>query len=383
MRRIGLIAAVVMTVMAASVAGSANAISTASVRATSSGVTTWWVDSTWVSPLTGWVLGEGSAGCPSCIVIKHTEDGGRTWSTVSVPSEAVFASNSQICPSTESTADRDGVSHLRFVNRLDGYLFGPSLFTTFDGGRTWHRQPGGATVALEVVEPHKVVWRVACESALRTSLLAQQAGSARWVRVAPFTGFLWSMQLVATGSPLVLLAVYGHIAGGVTSHAYFDITANQGRSWSTRTDPCGHTGRFENDAFDTSATGASVVVECVPKVSGTGFVLESRNGGSTFGPRRPIPSGFGTMVAAANTSTIVLASGNVFGGGPFTYMVWTSTNGGVTWRTVVRDPETLTGSTPGQSYLAFVTPTVAHWIGFGNKLWTTTDAGLHWTASNV
>jgi photosystem II stability/assembly factor-like uncharacterized protein len=89
------------------------------------------------------------------------------------------------------------------------------------------------------------------------------------------------------------------------------------------------------------------------------------------------------MVAAANTSTIVLASGNVFGGGPFTYMVWTSTNGGVTWRTVVRDRETLTGSTPGQSYLAFVTPTVAHWIGFGNKLWTTTDAGLHWTASNV
>ena len=84
----------------------------------------------------------------------------------------------------------------------------------------------------------------------------------------------------------------------------------------------------------------------------TGFILVSHDGGTTFGPRRPMPSGFGTMVAAASTSTIVLASGNVFGGGPFTYMVWTSTNGGVAWRTVVRDRETLTSSTPGQSYLA-------------------------------
>ena len=101
------------------------------------------------------------------ILHSHQAHGGRWENLVHGfgASEAVFASNSQICPSTESTADRDGMSHLRFVNRLDGYLFGPSLFTTFDGGRTWHRQPGGATVALEVVEPHKVVWRVACESA--------------------------------------------------------------------------------------------------------------------------------------------------------------------------------------------------------------------------
>ena len=39
--------------------------------------------------------------------------------------------------------------------------------------------------------------------------------------------------------------------------------------------------------------------------------------------------------------------------------------------------------TPGESYLGFVNSTVGHWIGFGNKLWTTTDGGEHWTASNV
>jgi photosystem II stability/assembly factor-like uncharacterized protein len=89
------------------------------------------------------------------------------------------------------------------------------------------------------------------------------------------------------------------------------------------------------------------------------------------------------MAAAVSAKTIVLASGGVGGGGPFTYTVETSTNGGVSWRAVVRDQETLTGSMPGESYLGFVTSTVGHWIGFGNKLWTTTDGGEHWTASNV
>ena len=43
----------------------------------------------------------------------------------------------------------------------------------------------------------------------------------------------------------------------------------------------------------------------------------------------------------------------------------------------------LTSSTPGGSYLSFVSPTVGHWIGYGNKLWTTTDGGEHWTTSNA
>jgi hypothetical protein len=89
------------------------------------------------------------------------------------------------------------------------------------------------------------------------------------------------------------------------------------------------------------------------------------------------------MIDAVSASTIVLATGNISGGGPLTYTLETSTNGGVTWRTVVRDPETLTSSTPGESYLGFVSLTVGHWIGYGNKLWTTTDGGERWTARNV
>jgi photosystem II stability/assembly factor-like uncharacterized protein len=183
----------------------------------------------------------------------------------------------------------------------------------------------------------------------------------------------------------VLIAFYGNIAGGVSSHATFYITANLGRAWTRRSDPCGWTKTNEVDGYDTSATPAgAVVVECLAKGdSNTAFVTVSHDGGKSFGPRRPVLRANPFMVSAVGAKTIVLARGGVGGAGPFTYTVEISTNDGVSWRAVVRDPETLTSSTPGESYLGFVTATVGHWIGYGKKLWTTTDGGEHWTASNV
>jgi hypothetical protein len=192
-------------------------------------------------------------------------------------------------------------------------------------------------------------------------------------------------QIVSTDSARVLIAFYGNIAGGVTSHATFFVTANLGRGWTKRVDPCGWTRTNEVDAYDASATPeGTVVVECLAKgVSNQAFVMVSHNGGKTFGPRRPIPPLFANMVAAASANTIVAATGEAGGSGPFTYTLERSTNGGLSWRSVVRDPETLTSSAPGESYLGFVTSSVGHWIGYGNKLWTTTDGGEHWTARNV
>jgi hypothetical protein len=204
---------------------------------------------------------------------------------------------------------------------------------------------------------------------------------------APFDGSGTGIvpQIVSTDSARVLIAFYGNIAGGVSSHATFFVTPNLGRSWSKRVDPCGWNRTNEVDAYDASAIPeGTVVVECLAKgISNQAFVMVSHNGGKTFGPRRPIPPLFANMVAVASANTIVAATGEAGGSGPFTYTLERSTNGGLSWRTVVRDPETLTSSTPGESYLGFVSPTVGHWIGFGNKLWTTTDGGEHWTASNV
>jgi photosystem II stability/assembly factor-like uncharacterized protein len=386
MRKLVAVAAVVMTLTV--VAGTSSA-SPPTTTAAASNTTTWWVDSTWISPLAGWVLGEGKAGCSTCVIIKYTDDGGRTWTMVPTPAGRTLLSGG----STYTCQNSGGcVTHLVFVNRDDGYLFGPDLFTTTNGGRTWNRQRGKPTVALATVAPG-VVWRLTydedgCPGPCGLTLQQQRTGTTSWVTVrAPFDGSGTGLvpQIVSTDSARVLIAFYGNIAGGVSSHATFFVAANLGRSWSKRVDPCGWTRTNEVDAYDASATPeGTVVVECLAKATpNQAFVTVSHNGGKTFGPRRPVPPLFANMVAAASGNTIVLASGDMGGAGPFTYIVETSTNGGVSWRTVVRDPETPTSSTPGESYLGFVSPTIGHWLGYGNKLWTTTDGGEHWTASNV
>jgi photosystem II stability/assembly factor-like uncharacterized protein len=388
-RKLVVVAAVAMTLMVAALTSSAS-LPTRTARSTTaaasaSNARTWWVDSSWISPLTGWVLGEGKAGCPSCVVIRYTDNGGRSWSAVPTPGArlALSATSTYLCGSSGC------VTGIVLANREDGYLFGPDLFTTTDGGRTWHRQTGKPTVALAIVAPG-VVWRLTYDSTGCCGLTLQQqrTGTTSWVTVrAPFDGSGTGIvpQIVSTDSARVLIAFYGNIAGGVSSHATFLVTPNLGRTWTKRVDPCGWTRTNEVDAYDASATPeGTVVVECLAKgISNQAFVMASHNGGKTFGPRRPIPPLFANMVAVASANTIVAATGEAGGSGPFTYTLERSTNGGLSWRTVVRDPETLTSSTPGESYLGFVSPSVGHWIGYGNRLWTTTDGGAHWTASNV
>jgi hypothetical protein len=90
----------------------------------------------------------------------------------------------------------------------------------------------------------------------------------------------------------------------------FYITTNLGRSWSIRADPCGGTRQDGERRPRRQRRGSEpVVVECMAKADpNTGFILVSRDGGKSFGPRRPIPQS-ALMVAAVCAKTIVLASG--------------------------------------------------------------------------
>ena len=59
-----------------------------------------------------------------------------------------------INPDPGSPEATDGVSSVRFANSHDGWVFGPELWATHDGGRTWHEVSvygarTGVVVALE------------------------------------------------------------------------------------------------------------------------------------------------------------------------------------------------------------------------------------------
>lgn len=85
---------------------------------------------TFVGAKTGWVIGQ--AGTPGhcatayCTSVARTDNGGRTW--YGVPA-----------PRTGPPDGGTGVSQIRFLNLRDGWAFGPALYATHDGGRTWRR----------------------------------------------------------------------------------------------------------------------------------------------------------------------------------------------------------------------------------------------------
>jgi photosystem II stability/assembly factor-like uncharacterized protein len=83
-----------------------------------------------IGELTWWLL--GPAPCPAaaakspCGSIVRTGDGGRNF--VAVPSPDAALSDGQAGP---------GYSQLRFADSKNGFAFGPDLYATHDGGKTW------------------------------------------------------------------------------------------------------------------------------------------------------------------------------------------------------------------------------------------------------
>ncbi len=85
-----------------------------------------------VSSQTGFVL--GIANCPPgpCLTIARTQDGGTTWTSIPAP-------NASLTRPGDPKSSTDSVSKIRFLTINDGYLFGPDLYATHDGGTTWRK----------------------------------------------------------------------------------------------------------------------------------------------------------------------------------------------------------------------------------------------------
>lgn len=336
-------------------------------------------DLSWVSSDDGWVLADRPCDSGRCAVIARTFDGGAHWQELADP-QAVVPNAASTCQATAC------VSELRFASRTIGYLFGPALLVTTDGGRTWRRESHPQVETLTVVggTVYRLAYtRTGCPGPCSPSLQAATPGASSWrtlIGSVAVPARSDSADLVGSGSTL-LLATYGSLAGPVSAHAVVYRSTDAGRTWTQTGDPCSGRRSGEQDLIALAvAPGGFAAGICSPHGQRGQFVITSYDMGATWHTRGmlPDPETF-SLLAAASSTRLVAATGSTSGNGPFVARLSASSDGGMNWTTFATDRQQITGLVP--AWLGFETTQLGRWISGAHHIWTTRDGGRTWTES--
>jgi len=273
---------------------------------------------TFISPEVGLVIGLSPCGGAQCLRLAKTVDAGLHWTWV--------------------TANLSGISpaeawRLRFADAENGWIFGPLLFATHDGGRTWTRialprlgSPGGAVSALEAVDGH-VFAEVDENNALDT---------------VPFPFVLFSSSV--SSNSWTAVANVAHGSGGSSD----EISIAQGSIWV---------------------------------LQGSTHLYHSSNGVSWHSSSMPCPASdsFGTSVGAATSSRLLIVCGGSGYAGGQGKTAYVSTNGGASYQ-LVSDPPM-----PGQIEEAAGSPTAIAIAALSGASWiyTSFDNGHSWATTTL
>jgi hypothetical protein len=335
-----------------------------------------------------WVLEVATCGSDLCPRLAVTADGGRTWTRLPVPPGRWHPGGSY-----ESGALSPG--QVSFATPRTGYLFGPVLYQTTDGGLTWQRVPGPPVEALQSAAGTviRVAYRgTGCPGPCTRLVQEAAAGSTRWRTLLRIpdprtTSQAVSSQVIRKGRDVIYVPVYGNLAAGAGSqHTVIFRSADSGASWRRLRDPCPGTGTATHDAIDIAAApGGFLAALCAPRVgAGHDFVVTSADYGSVWSRPRPLTArGTNWLIAAASPQRLVLATGPTSGSGPVRYRLLVSEDGGLRWKTAVTGITQLNPQAPAVASLGFTTPRAGWWISGPHADWITSNGGLTWERQPV
>lgn len=334
---------------------------------------------TFVSPTFGYVLGE-PASCAStpCTSMVRTTDRGAHWIGVPAPRATL------VSPSAATSAGPASVSVVRFADEYNGWAYGPGLWVTHDGARTWHQvDVGGQVLALETAGGRVDAIVNSCQVSSRCP------GGATRLLSSPVDRDLFALEASGSsglsspsgGGSLTLHPPVGFAILGQNSNSGMPrstIVATDGGKWDGFSDPCQAVADSSLSSF-VAPDATSLLSLCTgPGAAGsTGkTVVLTQNGRSTALGNPPL-GGDGGLIAANGMSTILVASRS---GDDFLYR---STDSGRTWTTMQFHDGGI-----GLTDLGFTTSSQAIVIqgqapvaGGNNQpaqLLMTTDAGATW-----
>lgn len=239
------------------------------------------------------------------------------------------------------TTDSSAVSRIRFVNILDGYVYGPNLFTTHDGGATWKQatlagapnsygvssiETNGSYTYLVAGNPNTAVPApdVLYRSPASTDNFTLQT--------QPTFSTGWAVRIAANP--------YGAIVAAGDQKGDFYFQANGTNTW-THLNPNCKNGVPTNPlvALASPANGSSdpqLVFACGGNVAAGSqqkTIVRSTNLTSfANAPTNPPLGGNLSAIASPDGNTIAVAASS---GATYLYV---TTNGGASWNTVISTP---------------------------------------------
>lgn len=346
---------------------------------------------TFIGARRGWVLGRststaGRCGTPNpsgCVWLATTGNYGRSWQATNAPAAAAARGDS-------------GASQVRFLNFQDGWVFGPQLWATHDGGRGWTLIPTGGlrVTALETAGRRTfAVWARCTGSGAdyaahctTFSLYSSAAGSNHWTQVRGATGLgspggPGAAELVLTSTRGYLLAPGGQLISGPrnANASWHPVAGGAAPSaLPCATGPPQPDGQPSQALLAANGTGLALVCAGPPTANGAQHkaVYQSTDGGHTWVSTGTAPDpGTATSLAETPNGTLVLAT---------TAGITFSPDGGVTWQ-----PGQPAGSAIGPGGFSYVGMTfsllgVAVPADTGqHALWFTRDGGRTWQVSRI
>jgi hypothetical protein len=327
---------------------------------------------TFVSAAEGWTIGQ--AGTPGtcanpdptvCTSMARTNDRGRTWTGVPAPSTKL-------------------VSGIRFLNGVDGWAFGPQLWSTHDRGNHWYRVDthGQDVIAVETGGNEAfAVWATCgdttatyASTASCTSYTLEETAATtdKWSPVSPATTNMsnggnagsWATIVLGSGGAWLL---------GPDGTVYSGPDTGGSGSWRTvGKSPCSSSTKL----LTWVKSSKSLITSCAAQGSPSGGqqvptnVFSSTDGGMTWSaPDTANSSGAVTSLSGSPSAPVILATTN-----------------GIDVRVSAGQDKQVTALKGGFSYVGMTGDNQGVAVPADTSLheiWMTYDGGLQWNGYKV